>query len=398
MPPSSHPLDWVPRVRARPSVCVVSVMTAELLADWGGAAVETNANWAVAHGYSYSVFTERLAPPALHAVWSNPRAVAHMLRRGRRECAVVFYLDGDALVSGVERPLESILRRFLPGAEGIDGDGDGVVDHGGSTGNNGGVEIVASCHSPFADASGGCLGPPELRTRNGGHHALSSASSSYGGSSPYGGSSSICACGRAAMATTCTDKQRARMLQRPIASKEAVPWCFVNSGAYLVRSYVETKAQLAELSGLQAADWPRDGQSLGLPWAWVCHCGRLSEADLAKVLSAALFFIIGAQHTAGAGGRRAVDRDGAAALRRGQAGQGRARAGVHAEAGHAPQVARICRRGVRAALQHAGVVPLAPGHDVNPAAARAAAAMGQQRRWRRWRWRCDEHGRAACAV
>ena len=70
----SERLDWIPSRRAQPSVCVVSVMTSELLADWGGVAVESNANWAVAHGYRYTVFTRLLAPLTLHAVWSNPRA------------------------------------------------------------------------------------------------------------------------------------------------------------------------------------------------------------------------------------------------------------------------------------------------------------------------------------
>tara|TARA_B110001452_G_scaffold262307_1_gene262163 strand:- start:1068 stop:1319 length:252 start_codon:yes stop_codon:yes gene_type:complete len=73
------------------------------------------------------------------------------------------------------------------------------------------------------------------------------------------------------MATTCTDKQRARMLQRPIASKAAVPWCFVNSGAYLARNDVESKVHLAELLGLQAADWPRDVR--GMAEAWGCPAG-----------------------------------------------------------------------------------------------------------------------------
>ena len=159
-------LEWLPQRRTQPTVCVVSVMTSELLADWGGVVVESNANWAVAHGYRYTVFTRLLTPPTLHPVWSNPRALERTLLRGEAECARAFYLDGDALVVGVERSLRPLLARFLPPP----------------------VQVAFSCHSPLADARGGCRGPLD--------------------GAPVGlPGQSTCACARAAMATRCSSRQ-----------------------------------------------------------------------------------------------------------------------------------------------------------------------------------------------
>ena len=121
-------LEWFPQLRTQPTVCVVSVVTSDLLADWGGVVVESNANWAMAHGYRYTVFTRLLTPPTLHPVWSNPRALQRTLLQGEDECARAFYLDGDALVIGVERSLGPLLTRFLTPP----------------------VHIVFSCHSPLA--------------------------------------------------------------------------------------------------------------------------------------------------------------------------------------------------------------------------------------------------------
>ena len=163
---ASGALEWLPQRRTQPTVCVVSVMTSELLADWGGVVVESNANWALAHGYRYTVFTRLLTPPTLHAVWSNPRALERTLLRGEAECARVFYLDGDALVVGVERSLGPLLARFLPPP----------------------VQVAFSCHSPLADARGGCRGPLD------------------GGPVGLPGQSR-CVCARAEMATRCSSRQ-----------------------------------------------------------------------------------------------------------------------------------------------------------------------------------------------
>ena len=216
--PAEERLDWVPKMRALPTVCVVSTMTGALLDDWGGVAVEANANWAVAHGYRYTVFTAPLMPPTLHAVWSNPRAVQRVLEMGESECARVFYLDGDALINDVSRRLEPLLERFLPATS--------------STG----AEVIATCHSPFADEHGGCLGPRD------------------------GSGWSACTCGRAAMATACTSRKYEKMVERKVLGKAAVPWCFINSGAFLLRNAPRSRALVAQWVGMRGCDPGQPGK------------------------------------------------------------------------------------------------------------------------------------------
>ena len=175
--------EWVPRRRAAPTVCVVSVVTAQLLSGWGGYAVEQNANWALAHGYKYVLFTNILLPSGLPAVWSKPRAALSVLQQGERECAIVFFLDGDAVVHGVHRSLDEVISSFLP---------------------VGGPDLVMSCHSPFG--------------RHGACHVGDS-----------------CRCDRS-MAEHCPRRALEKMLERPIAGARVPPYCHINSGAYLARN------------------------------------------------------------------------------------------------------------------------------------------------------------------
>lgn len=123
--------EWAPTTLARPSVCVASVVTASLLGGWGGLSTEQNVNWALGHGYRYSLFTKPLVPPSVPAVWSNPRALLRMLERGDVECTYVFYLDGDAVVNRLRDSLDALLPRIGP-------------------------SVMLSCHSPFGDPNGTC--------------------------------------------------------------------------------------------------------------------------------------------------------------------------------------------------------------------------------------------------
>ncbi|KOO32138.1 hypothetical protein Ctob_008733 [Chrysochromulina tobinii] len=190
---SAHAVrEFQPARRAQPSVCVVTVMTANLLGGWGGHAVEQTLNWALAHGYTYALFTERLVPETIPAVWSNPLAVHVMLERGEDACAVVFYLDGDAVVNNVSSSLEGTIERLLP----LDG-----------------PSFVFPCHSPFAEADG--------------------ATCHVGGQ---------CRCGRAAAG--CSARALERMAHRKVTGAKHVPWCLINSGAYLVRNTARARARV----------------------------------------------------------------------------------------------------------------------------------------------------------
>ena len=179
LPPGVY-REWVPQRRASPTVCMVSVVTMNLLKSWGGHAVEQNANWAVAHGYKYCLFTALLLQRGLHPVWSNPRATLYVLQQGERECATVFFVDGDAVVHGVGQSLRQIIGTFLP---------------------VGGPDILMSCHSPFGELGKCHVGDG-------------------------------CQCCRAA-ARGCTKRKLASMIKREVTGAMVVPYCHINSGAYL---------------------------------------------------------------------------------------------------------------------------------------------------------------------
>ena len=233
---SAHAVrEFQPARRAKPSVCVVTVMTANLLGGWGGHAVEQTLNWALAHGYTYALFTERLVPETIPAVWSNPRAVHVMLERGEDSCAVVFYLDGDAVVNNVSSSLEGTIERLLP----LDG-----------------PSFVFPCHSPFAEADG--------------------ATCHVGGQ---------CLCGRAAAG--CSARALERMAHRKVTGAKHVPWCLINSGAYLVRNTARARARMrwwAERDGCEAGTLGR-----GAPeQACAQHMKALWPAEV-DVVSARLF-------------------------------------------------------------------------------------------------------------
>jgi hypothetical protein len=190
-------------------------MTANLLGGWGGHAVEQTLNWALAHGYTYALFTERLVPETIPAVWSNPLAVHVMLERGEDACAVVFYLDGDAVVNNVSSSLEGTIERLRP----LDG-----------------PSFVFPCHSPFAEADG--------------------ATCHVGGQ---------CRCGRAAAG--CSARALERMAHRKVTGAKHVPWCLINSGAYLVRNTARARARMKWWA-------ERDGCEVWAPLVGDClpHC------------------------------------------------------------------------------------------------------------------------------
>ena len=190
--------EWVPLRRSQPAVCVVSVITSNLLGGWGGFAAEQNVNWALVHGYKYGLFLKQLAGAGVPAVWSKPRAALLMLQRGEDDCQVLFHLDGDAVVVDVNRSITALIARLLPAARG--------------------PSVIFSCHSPFG----------------------------HGGACHVG---RTCRCSRAH--TTCTPEQMASMLHRPHMGAKYVPWCLINSGVYLVRNSPRSRELLGWWAGTQ---------------------------------------------------------------------------------------------------------------------------------------------------
>lgn len=86
-----------------PSVCIVSRISQDLLNPqaYGDAAIEVNANWALAHGHVFIVFFARLAPNNVSFTWTNPRSALFALQHGPDVCAWVMHMDADAVVNDV---------------------------------------------------------------------------------------------------------------------------------------------------------------------------------------------------------------------------------------------------------------------------------------------------------
>lgn len=115
---SDYYKEWQPRVRAQPTVCVVSLYTSSLLTQnsWGAYAAEINLNWALSHGYKYAIFRKKLGNETSSILWTKPRLVLFMLEQGELECKWVFSIDGDAVVNKIERSIEGLQLKFLPDA------------------------------------------------------------------------------------------------------------------------------------------------------------------------------------------------------------------------------------------------------------------------------------------
>jgi len=96
---------------------VVSLYTADLLADgaYGHSVALQNANYCMAHGYTYSLFVgaQPRTAPRSNLLWLKPRAALLAAHRGDTECAWVWHLDGDAIVHAVSTAVEAHLSRFF---------------------------------------------------------------------------------------------------------------------------------------------------------------------------------------------------------------------------------------------------------------------------------------------
>ena len=138
-------LEWRPHPQRHNSICVFSSAVGEsssLLT-----AIEHNANWAVAHGSTFSAFLSPMARPGVHRQWEKVLAAVRILERD--ECAWLLHLDADALVLDVSRDPMTILRRLVEEAEPAS------------------PAIFATCNSPLGrgtDCDASCCGRARRRT------------------------------------------------------------------------------------------------------------------------------------------------------------------------------------------------------------------------------------------
>jgi hypothetical protein len=121
-------MEWRPRQRSQPSICVLSTYTRNLLkpGSYGSSVATMNANWALSNGYKYSIITKLFHNKSTNAFgYGLVRNSLFMLEQGEDECAFVFFLDGDALVNNPGQTLAPILRKHMHG------------------------DIILTCNSPY---------------------------------------------------------------------------------------------------------------------------------------------------------------------------------------------------------------------------------------------------------
>ena len=98
--------EWLPRTHS--GVCVFTAAVGE--SAHLHVSIEHNANWAVAHGCSFSLFTNKLAGPKLHPQWEKVFATQHMLKR--IDCRWLMFIDADAVVIDITRAPQPLLQRL----------------------------------------------------------------------------------------------------------------------------------------------------------------------------------------------------------------------------------------------------------------------------------------------
>lgn len=120
------------------------------------ASVEHNANWAVAHSSSFTLFRSRMARAGVDRQWEKVLAARHMLQR--EQCEWLLHVDADAVVVDVSRSADALRRRL-------------EADAAPAT-----PVVIATCNSPLghghscdvfccvrAREGEGCCAPPRRR-------------------------------------------------------------------------------------------------------------------------------------------------------------------------------------------------------------------------------------------
>ena len=233
-------LEWLPVRRSLPRVCVVSIYTPELLARnaSGAAAATINANWALGHGYKYSIFTKALANISIATFgYSLLRSALFMLEQGEEECAFVFGLDGDAVVNRWVQPLKPISDVYMRG------------------------DLLLTCSSPYS------------------HQLLNRAEAKLLGQKRFGQFSSH-GCGPARNPCRC-------IRDTSTCSAESEAWerpadCRINIGAYLIRNTRVSREIMRWWAGAGngACNWI-GRRDCGLPGKAACKSSHPAEQDCA---------------------------------------------------------------------------------------------------------------------
>ena len=145
-------------------------------------ATEQNVNWALAHGYSASLYSAALLPPQHHILWSQPYAT--LLEAERPECSFLLHLEADVVINAVQRSFAPVLERFMQAP---------------------GTELLLSCHSPFATPDGSCHQP-------------------------------ACSCTRRSATSSNQKPSIPSCMPQTTDHHQGAAWCAINAGVHVVRN------------------------------------------------------------------------------------------------------------------------------------------------------------------
>lgn len=96
---------------------MIGLFSPELLLPgaYGRLSVELACNWAIAQGYRYLLFSQRLTVGSAAYVWSKPRALLLAMERYAEECSSLLLLDADAVVMRPHTDLRHLISSHLHG-------------------------------------------------------------------------------------------------------------------------------------------------------------------------------------------------------------------------------------------------------------------------------------------
>ena len=106
-------VEWLPVTPSTIPICVFTTLTANVglnITSWATPVQLNNANWALAHGYRYGIFTN-LTAASKHLSdadinFHKLRYAEQFARLGPTVCAYIFYVDADAIVNNIELSVE----------------------------------------------------------------------------------------------------------------------------------------------------------------------------------------------------------------------------------------------------------------------------------------------------
>ena len=201
----SESITWVPRSHNGGCAFAAAVGESAILT----ASIEHNANWANAHGTSFTLFRKPSVVTGVHPQWEKVSALRQLLQR--ESCRWLMHIDSDAVVTDVEKSPTALLAEMQAEAAPAS------------------PLVYASCNSPLGrgfDCDVFCCGRAKQSAATSG--SSSGGSEGRGRASSSGKTSSSCTVGL-----------------HDVGPASPYP-CMINSGVFFVRNVGALTSSLVE--------------------------------------------------------------------------------------------------------------------------------------------------------